>query len=145
MFGKLFGKKGREARQAMAKLENRDLMQAIVYGCFYVAAADGDLEPAELDKIERLLRNEPKLSGFGTELNQCIDKAKSDFNDGGARIIRMNAERELADVAHTPADAETVLNMMLTVAESDGEIEDSETSVLERAASKLNLRLKDYL
>lgn len=145
MFGKLFGKKGREARQAMAKLENRDLMQAIVYGCFYVAAADGDLEPAELDKIERLLRNEPKLSGFGTELNQCIDKAKSDFNDGGARIIRMNAERELADVAHTPADAETVLNMMLTVAESDGEIEDSETTVLERAASKLNLRLKDYL
>lgn len=145
MFGKLFGKKGREARQAMAKLENRDLMQAIVYGCFYVAAADGDIEPAELDKIERLLRNEPKLTGFGTELNQCIDKAKSDFNDGGARIIRMNAERELADVAHTPADAETVLNMMLTVAEADGEIEAEETTVLERAASKLNLRLKDYL
>ena len=145
MFGKLFGKKGREARQAMAKLENRDLMQAIVYGCFYVAAADGDIESAELDKIERLLRNEPKLAGFGTELNQCIDKAKSDFNDGGARIIRMNAERELADVAHTPADAETVLNMMLTVAEADGEIEAEETTVLERAASKLNLRLKDYL
>ena len=145
MFGKLFGKKGREARQAMAKLENRDLMQAIVYGCFYVAAADGDIEPAELDKIERLLRNEPKLSGFGTELNQCIDKAKSDFNDGGARIIRMNAERELSDVAHTPVDAETVLNMMLTVAEADGEIEAEETVVLERAAAKLNLRLKDYL
>lgn len=145
MFGKLFGKKGREARQAMAKLENRDLMQAIVYGCFYVAAADGDIEPAELDKIERLLRNEPKLAGFGTELNQCIDKAKSDFNDGGARIIRMNAERELADVAHTPTDAETVLNMMLTVAEADGEVEAEETVVLERAASKLNLRLKDYL
>lgn len=145
MFGKLFGKKGREARQAMAKLENRDLMQAIVYGSFYVAAADGDIEPAELDKIERLLRNEPKLSGFGTELNQCIDKAKSDFNDGGARIIRMNAERELSDVAHTPVDAETVLNMMLTVAEADGEIEAEETVVLERAAAKLNLRLKDYL
>ncbi len=145
MFGKLFGKKGREARQAMAKLENRDLMQAIVYGCFYVSAADGDIEPAELEKIERLLRNEPKLAGFGTELNQCIDKAKSDFNDGGARIIRMNAERELADVAHTPADAETVLNMMLTVAEADGEIEAEETTVLERAAGKLNLRLKDYL
>jgi tellurite resistance protein TerB len=145
MFGKMFGKKSREARQAMAKLENRDLMQAIVYGCFYVAASDGDLEQAEMDKIDRLLRNEPKLAGFGTELNACIDKAKADFNDGGARIIRMNAERELADLAHTPADAETVLNMMLTVAEADGEIEAEETAVLERAAGKLNLRLKDYL
>lgn len=146
MFGlkKIFGK-GREARAALGKLENRDLLQAVVYGCFYVAAADGEIEPAELDKIDRLLRNEPKLQGFGAELGNLIDKAKADFNEGGARIIRMNAERELADLAHTPTDAETVINFMLTIAEADGEIEPDEVAVLERAAAKLNLRLKDYL
>lgn len=146
MFGlkKIFGK-GREARAALGKLENRDLLQAVVYGCFYVAAADGEIEPAELDKIDRLLRNEPKLQGFGAELGNLIDKAKADFNEGGARIIRMNAERELADLAHTPTDAETVINFMLTIAEADGEIEPEEVAVLERAAAKLNLRLKDYL
>ncbi len=57
----------------------------------------------------------------------------------------MNAERELADLAHTPTDAETVINFMLTIAEADGEIEPAEVAVLERAAAKLNLRLKDYL
>ncbi|WP_024717827.1 tellurite resistance TerB family protein [Pseudomonas putida] len=146
MFGlkKIFGK-GREARAALGKLENRDLLQAVVYGCFYVAAADGEIEPAELDKIDRLLRNEPKLQGFGAEQGNLIDKAKADFNEGGARIIRMNAERELADLAHTPTDAETVINFMLTIAEADGEIEPAEVAVLERAAAKLNLRLKDYL
>jgi len=146
MFGlkKIFGK-GREARAALGKLENRDLLQAVVYGCFYVAAADGEIEPTELDKIDRLLRNEPKLQGFGAELGNLIDKAKADFNEGGARIIRMNAERELADLAHTPTDAETVINFMLTIAEADGEIEPAEVAVLERAAAKLNLRLKDYL
>ncbi|MNE01484.1 Tellurite resistance protein TerB [compost metagenome] len=146
MFGlkKIFGK-GREARAALGKLENRDLLQAVVYGCFYVAAADGEIEPAELDKIDRLLRNEPKLQGFGAELGNLIDKAKADFNEGGARIIRMNAERELADLAHPPTDAETVINFMLTIAEADGEIEPAEVAVLERAAAKLNLRLKDYL
>lgn len=147
MFGlgkRLFGK-GREARAAMAKLENRDLLQAVVYGCFYVASADGELEQAELEKIERLLRNEPKLQGFGTELSGLIDKAKADFTEGGVRIIRMNAERELADLAHNQADAETVINFMLTIAEADGEIEDTEVQVLERAAGKMNLRLKDYL
>lgn len=113
MFGlgkKLFGK-GRAARAAMAKMENRDLLQAIVYGVFYVASADGDVEPQELDKIDRLLR----------------------------------AERELCDLTHSPADAEMVLNFMLTIAEADGEIEDAEIVVLERAAAKMNLRLKDYL
>lgn len=146
MFGlkKIFGK-GREARAALGKLENRDLLQGVVYGCFYVAAADGEIEPAELDKIDRLLRNEPKLQGFGAELGNLIDKAKADFNEGGARIIRMNAERELGDLAHTPSDAETVINFMLTIAEADGEIEAAEVAVLERAAAKLNLRLKDYL
>lgn len=147
MFGlgkKLFGK-GRAARAAMAKMENRDLLQAIVYGVFYVASADGDVEPQELDKIDRLLRNEPKLQGFGTELGKLVDKAKADLNEGGPRIIRMNAERELGDLTHSPVDAETVLNFMLTIAEADGEIEDAEIVVLERAAAKMNLRLKDYL
>ena len=144
MFGKLFGK-GREARAVVAKLENRDLMQAAVYGCFYVAAADGDIEPSEIAKVESLLRNNPALSAFGIELSKAIDKAKSDFQEGGARIIRMNAERELGDLAHDPKSAETVLNFMLTVAEADGEIEEAEMPVLERAAGKMNLRLKDYL
>ena len=145
MLGKLFGKKSREARQAMAKIENRDLMQAAVYGVFYVASADGEIEPSEIEKVERLLNNSDQLKGFGVELAQTIDKAKADFNEGGARIIRMNAERELADLASTPKDAETVINFMLTVAEADGEIEDAELTVLERAANKMGLRLKDYL
>ena len=41
MFGiskKLFG-----AKRAVKKLENRDLMQAIVGGCLLVAAADGEV------------------------------------------------------------------------------------------------------
>lgn len=144
--GKLFGKKGREARQAMAKIENRDLMQAAVYGCFYIASADGEIEPSEIDKIDRLIRNAPQLAGFGAELGQVIDRAKADYSEGGARIIRMNAERELSDLAHDPANAEIVMNFMLTVAEADGQIEEpAETTVLERAANKMNLRLKDFL
>lgn len=145
MFKSLFGKKSREARAAIGNLENRDLMQAIVYGCFYVAAADGDLEQAEVDKIDRLLRNNPKLANFGPELNNTIEKAKADFLEGGARVIRMNAQRELADVKHNPTDAETVLVMMITTAEADGEIEPAETEALERSAGILGLRLKDFL
>lgn len=145
MLSRLFGKKSREARQAMAKLENRDLMQAAVYGVFYVAAADGEIEASEVEKIDRLLRNSPQLQGFGAELGNVIDRAKADFNEGGARIIRMNAERELADLAHDTTNAEVVINFMLTVAEADGEIEPAELVVLERAATKMNLRIKDYL
>jgi tellurite resistance protein TerB len=59
MLGKLFGKKSGEARQALAVMTNRDLMQASVYGVFYVASADGDIEKEELEKVEKLINNSP--------------------------------------------------------------------------------------
>jgi len=144
MLGKLFGKKSGQARAAVAKLANRDLMEAVVYGAIYVAAADGDLEDSELSKIETILSNNPALQGFGAELSNTIDRAKTDFKSG-ARILRQNAEKELGDLAHSPQEALTVLNVMLTVAEADGEIEDSELKALERSAKLLGLNLKDHL
>ena len=142
MFG--FGKKAAAARAGMAKLENRDLMQAIVYGAIYVAAADGDLEKEELDKVELILSNTPQLNGYGAELSNLMDRAKKDFT-AGMRILRQNAEKELADLAHSPSEALTVLNIMITIAESDGGIEPAETVALERSAKLLGLNLKDHL
>jgi tellurite resistance protein TerB len=142
---KLFGKRSGEARQALAVMTNRNLMQASVYGVFYVASADGDIEKEELEKIEKLINNSAALKGFGAELSNTIDRAKADFNDGGPRIIRQNAEKELKDLAHSVEDAATVLNFMLTVAEADGEIEAAEMVVLEKAAKIMNLNLKDHL
>lgn len=142
LFG--FGKKAAAARAGMAKLENRDLMQAIVYGAVYVAAADGDLESAELDKIEMILGNTPQLQGYGAELSNLMDRAKKDFAIG-MRVLRQNAEKELVDLQHSPSDALTTLNIMITIAEADGEIEPAEMVALERAAKLLGLNLKDVL
>jgi tellurite resistance protein TerB len=144
------GKKTAQARAAMGKLENRDLMQAIVYGSVYVAAADGELSVAELDKIEMILGNTPQLQGYGAELSNLMDRAKKDFAIS-MRVLRQNAEKELGDLQHSPNDALTVLNIMLTIAESgpkvEGEdpIDKSEMAALERAAKLLGLNLKDHL
>lgn len=145
MFKKLFSKKGSEARAAMAVLTNRDLMQAVVYGAFYVAAADGDLGEAELKKTEKLIANNPQLKGFGAELSDTMDRAENDFINGGRRILRQNAEKELADMAHDKEGAVTVLNIMLTIAESEGDIDEAEMAVLEKAAKIMGLNLKDHL
>lgn len=42
MFGKLFGKKVASAKVELKKVENRDLMEAIIGGCLLVSAADGE-------------------------------------------------------------------------------------------------------
>ena len=55
MLGKLFGKRVGAARAEVKKVENRDLMQAVVGAMVLIAYADGECERSELDKIERLI------------------------------------------------------------------------------------------
>lgn len=138
--------KGREARAGMAKIENRDLMQAIVYGSFYVAAADGEVSEAELKKLSALISNMPALKGFGPELGDTMDRAEADFVNGGKRILRQNAEKELSDLNGKGVDALSVMNVMLTVAEADdGNIKPEEMVVLEKAAKLMGLDLSKIL
>ena len=50
--GKMFGKNVQKGKAELAKVENRDLMQAIVGGALLVAYADGECEDAELAKLQ---------------------------------------------------------------------------------------------
>lgn len=138
-----FKRRSAEAAAVMAKSMNRDLMQGVVYGAIYVGAADGDLSEAELKKTEKLIANNPLLKGFGAELNNTIDRAEADFRDGGRRILRQNAEKELSDLKHNPEHAKTVMNIMLTIADEGG-IGEGEQKALEQAAKWMGLNLKDF-
>lgn len=144
MLGKLFGKKAAAARQEIKKLENRDLMQAVVGGCLLVAAADGEIEQSETDKLDQLLRSNANLAHFGSEITQTITRFSEQLR-AGFRVGKMNIMREIEDVKNSPKDAEEVFVNMLTIAEADGEIEPEEQKVLEEVGRKLGLRVEDYL
>jgi tellurite resistance protein TerB len=141
MFGmkkKFFG-----AKKAVKKLENRDLMQAIVGGCLLVAAADGDISKNEAAQIDLQIRANKNLDHFGSEITETVNRFTEQLQ-AGFRLGRMNIMREIGDIANNPADAEEVLVNMLTVAEGDGDISDAEMKVLTEICQKLNLRLKDF-
>lgn len=140
----MFKRKKREASAAIAVLTNRNLMEAVVWGSFYVAAADGTIDDDEMKKLEKLISNTPELKGFGAELGNTMDLAEKSFTEGGSRILRQRAEKELTDLAHSPEEAATVLNIMLTIADQDG-ISDDEMKILEKSAKIMGLNLKDYL
>lgn len=139
-----FGKKVAAAKVELKKVENRDLMEAIIGGCLLVAAADGEIEKEESDKLDQLLRSNPQLAHFGNEITQVIGRFTEQLQ-AGFRVGRLNILRELDDVKNTAKDAEEVFVNMLTIAEADGEIEPSEQKVLEEVGRRLGLRVEDYL
>ncbi|CAH5825460.1 hypothetical protein AI2954V5_3068 [Klebsiella pneumoniae] len=144
MLKKLFGKKAAAVKGELKKVENRDLMEAIVGGCLLVSAADGEIEKEETSKLDQLIRSNPRLSHFGNEISSTITRYTEQL-EAGFRVGRMNILREIDDIKNDPKEAEEVFVNMLTIAEADGEIEPEEQKVLEEVGRRLGLRIEDYL
>lgn len=141
MFG--FSKKLFGAKKAVKKLENRDLMQAIVGGCLLVAAANGEISKEESAQIDKQIRANKNLEHFGSEITATVNLYTEQL-EASFRIGRMNILREIKDIANNPNDAEEVFVNMLAVAEGDGEVYETELKVLREVGTVLGLRLKDF-
>ncbi|MFV3291254.1 tellurite resistance TerB family protein [Pseudomonas sp. NY11955] len=141
MFG--IGKKLFGAKRAVKKLENRDLMQAIVGGCLLVAAADGEISKNEAAQIDIQIRANKNLEHFGQEITATVNLFTEQLQ-AGFRLGRMNIMREIADIKNNPLDAEEVFVNMITVAEGDGNISPEKLKVLAEVGVQLGLRPKDF-
>lgn len=141
MFGlkKMFG----NGKAAAKKMENRDLMQALVGGCLLVAAADGEISKNESAQLDIQLRANKNLEHFGPEITSTINLFTEQLQ-ASFRIGRMNIMREIEDIKNTPRDAEEVFVNMLAVAEGDGNIDEKELKVLAEIGNLLGLRVKDF-
>ena len=144
IFGKFLGKKAGAVKAEVKKLENRDLLEAVVGGCLLVAAADGDIEDSEVKKIDSLLRTNKNLEHFGSEITELVNRF-SERLQSGYRVARAEILREIEDIKGDQQQKEDVLLNMLTIAEADGEIEPAEQKELETVAQRLGLRISDYV
>lgn len=141
MFG--FKKKFGKAKAEIAKVENRDLMQAIIGASILVAGADGELEPSEMKTLEKSISSNPALAHFGPEIAKTMGQFDEQLQ-AGFRIAKMKIMREIADIKDNPSDAEEVFVNALTIAEADGEIEPAELAVLTEIGKVLGIRLQDF-
>jgi tellurite resistance protein TerB len=146
MFGmlkKTFGKGGSAAKEELKKIENRDLMQAICGASLLIAAADGDIEASETAKLEAVIRALPALAHFGAEISQTVQRFTDQLNAGLA-LGKLQIMREIRDCKHSQQEAEDIFVVALTVAQSDGEIEEAEQKVLVQIARELGVNPRDY-
>lgn len=142
IFG-FFGKKGANIKKELKKVENRDLMQAIAGGSLLVAYADGECSQEEVDKMEAIIVSLPELAHFSGELSQTIDYFRKQF-EASYRVGRQKVLKELDDIQASDDDKELVFNIMVTIAEADGEIGEKEFVVLKDVAQRLGVNLRDY-
>lgn len=138
MFGKFAGKLFRSAK----KIENRDLMEAIVGGGLLVAAADGTIDKDELAKLEKLISGNEDLKHFGPEVGKTIRRF-TELLEGDFLVGRSKIMREIRDIQGNDEHVEDVVLNILAIAKSDGSIEPEERKVIDEVARELGYRLSE--
>ena len=143
MFGFL-KKRARRVTSDITKFDKRDMAQAVVNAAWLVAYADGSCDPTERAKIDQVLKTNPVLYNFTSELQdistKIVNLLETDF-----KIGRRAALREIEDVKGDQREAEDVLDVAVAIAEADGSVEQAEMKVLEQIALVLGLRLENHL
>ena len=142
---KMFKKKGAEAGAAIARLENKDLVEATIFGAVLVAYADGDLEDSELENLQLQIEANDIFQGFPqAEIGKMIDKAVGLFK-AGAILGRKKAMDQIKDLVHDADSGSEAFAAIATVALSDGEIEAAEEKILREIAKILGVRYEEFV
>lgn len=144
MFGKIFKKKAAAVAVTLHKVENRELMEAIVAGAILVAYADGDCSAEELTTLQNIIESNDNLKHFGSEIGQTVDKY-SRMMENGARLAKIKLMNELKDVAADEEHKVEAFIIAIEVADADGEITEEEVKVLREIGRMYGLNPDNYI
>ncbi|HHA2024805.1 TPA: tellurite/colicin resistance protein [Enterobacter ludwigii] len=140
MFG--FKKKTRKIVQEVKKMENRDAVEATVWGCYSIAYSDRTCDASEVSTLEKTIQAKPAFAAFAGEIATLSSNVRAQY-EASPRSANAEAMRQLADIAGTP-DAVDVLCLCLDVADNGG-IGEQEEVALKKIAQALQLSLDTYL
>ncbi|EPZ6663544.1 TPA: tellurite resistance TerB family protein [Escherichia coli] len=135
-----FKKKTRKAVIEVKKMENRDAVEATVWGAYMISYADGTCDAKEIAILEKTIAALPAFSPFAGEIAQMSANIRARY-EASPRSANAQAMRELADIAGTP---EAVDVLCLDIADQDG-IGEQEEQALKKIAQALQLSLDAYL
>lgn len=138
----LFKKKTRKVVAEVKKMENRDAVEATVWGAYSIAYADGTCDSKEIATLEKTISALPAFAPFAGEIAQMSSNIRARY-EASPRSANAEALRQLADVAST-TDAVDVLCLCLDVADNDG-IAEEEEKQLKKIAQALQLPLDQYI
>ena len=142
MFG-MFKNKVRKVAGNVKKMENRDTVEASVWGAYAVAFADGNCEASEIAILEKTLAATPAFAGFSGEISQMSSNILARY-EASPRAANVAALRELADISGRP-EAEDVMALCVDVADKEGVIGEDEMSVLKKIAQALQVQLEKFI
>lgn len=128
--------------QLMAKkneLKSGAFRDASMAMCALVAAADGEVDPAERQRVAGLIANNEVLQNFSAEelrerFEGYADKLAADFDFGKVSLMQ-----EIGKVKKKPSEARAVIQIGIVIGGADGDFDDTERQVVREVCYALDI------
>ncbi len=122
----------------LKKYRSKDLMQAIVSSATLMAYADGEVSPAEKQKLLGYMRNSEQMSVFETDkviesFNQYVGRFDFDTTIATGEVLQ-----KLAMFKNKP-EAQLIARVCLAIANVDGQFDDSERKAMDKICQALGI------
>ena len=147
-FFDMLKQKANETRSLLAgevsKYRNREFMESCVAGCVLVAAADGEIESAEKQKMMRFIQQSEELKIFTTQdVIDYFNKVAGNF-DFDTEIGKAEAFKAVGKLRTNPDAARLMVRVCMAIGSSDGDFDDNEKQVVREISRELGLNPADF-
>lgn len=137
-----------QARAKMAaevsKFKNRSFMEAVVSGCALVAAADGNIDSSEKQKMAGFIGRAEELQHFDMrQVIEVFNKTVGDFEFDHA-IGKASALKTIAKVKGNEEQAKLLVRVVCAIGAADGNFDDDEKAMVREIARELGLNPDDF-
>ncbi|MEU6352837.1 tellurite resistance TerB family protein [Streptomyces sp. NPDC047072] len=127
-----------------AELKSGAYRDASMAMCALVAAADGQVDPAEQQQMESLILGNDVLQNFPpeqlrTRFHKHVSELTRNFPQGKAAALQ-----EIAKAAKKPTEARAVIQTGIVIAGADGHFSQAEAGVLREACAALGLNPAEF-
>lgn len=127
-----------------SKFKNRAFMEAVVNGCALVAAADGNIDASEKQKMAGFIERASELQHF--EMRQVIEvfqKAANDFEfDHG--IGKASALKVIGKVKGNDEQSRLLVRVVCAIGAADGDFDAQEKAMVAEIVRELGLNAADF-
>ncbi|MEU2824718.1 MULTISPECIES: TerB family tellurite resistance protein [unclassified Streptomyces] len=137
-------KESASSMQAQLEAKKNDLKSgafrdASMAMCALVAAADGQIDPSERQRVAALIAGNDVLKNFPADdlqrrFNDYLNKLTADFDFGKVSVLQ-----EIAKAKKKPAEARAVIQIGIIIGGADGDFDKTEQAVVREACFALDL------
>jgi tellurite resistance protein TerB len=128
----------------VGKFKNRSFMEATAAACAMIAAADGEVSPAEKMKMSGFINNSPelkvfKLSDVIVAFNDSVGKFEFDFQIGQAEALKV-----ISKIKGNDGASRLLVRVACAIGASDGNFDDKEKAACRQICLELSLNPADF-